>query len=155
MLNASRPDTSLPLHGVAASRTIEQMAQATLPAHTLMRRAGAAVARLALAVAPHAQRVWIAAGPGNNGGDGLEAAIHLLRAGREVRVTLIGDAAALPLDAADALHRAQAAGVEIGAAGAPPLERHDLAIDALLGLGASRAPQDSLAATIAELNALP
>ena len=154
MLNASRPLTSLPLHGVAASRAIEQMAQAALPAHTLMRRAGSAVARLALAVAPHAQRVWIAAGPGNNGGDGLEAAIHLLRAGREVRVTLIGYAAALPPDAAAALRRAQSAGVDIGAAGAPPLERHDLAIDALLGLGASRAPQDGLAATIAELNAL-
>ena len=48
-----------------------------------MRRAGLAVARLALALAPHATRVWIAAGPGNNGGDGLEAALHLQRpAGR-------------------------------------------------------------------------
>lgn len=154
MLDASRPRMSLPLHGVAASRAIEQRAQAALPAHTLMRRAGAAVARLALAVAPHARRVWIAAGPGNNGGDGLEAAIGLLQAGREVRVTLIGDPAALPPDAADALRRAQAAGVEIGTAGAPPLQAHDLAIDALLGLGANRAPQDRIAAAIAELGAL-
>ncbi|MBE2242984.1 MAG: NAD(P)H-hydrate dehydratase [Burkholderiaceae bacterium] len=154
MLDASRPRSPLPLHGIAASRAIEQQAQAALPAHTLMRRAGAAVARLALAVAPHAQRVWIAAGPGNNGGDGLEAAIGLIAAGREVRVTLLGDAAAFPPDAADALHRAQAAGVRIGATGSPPLARHDLAIDALLGLGASRAPQDRLAATIGELDAL-
>ena len=155
MYNASRPRTTLPLHGVAASRAIEQQAQSGLPAHTLMRRAGLAVARLGLAVAPHAQRVWIACGPGNNGGDGLEAAITLHNAGREVRVTLIGGAAALPPDAADALRRAQAAGVEIGDAGAPPLQAHDLAIDALLGLGASRAPQGRLAATIVEFNALP
>lgn len=155
MYNASRPRKSLPLHGVAASRAIEQQAQAALPAHTLMRRAGLAIARLALAVAPHAQRVWIAAGPGNNGGDGIEAAITLLQQGRALRVTLIGDAAALPPDAAEALRRAQAAGVEIGDAGAPTLQAHDLAIDALLGLGASRAPQGRLAATIAELNALP
>ncbi|MEO8123957.1 MAG: NAD(P)H-hydrate dehydratase [Burkholderiales bacterium] len=155
MYNTSRLRTTLPLHGVAASRVIEQQAQSGLPVHTLMRRAGLAVARLALAVAPHAQRVWIAAGPGNNGGDGLEAAITLREARREVHVTLIGDAGALPPDAAEALRRAQAAGVEIGDAGAPPLQVHDLAIDALLGLGASRTPQGRLAATIAELNALP
>ncbi len=154
MLNASHHRASLPLHGVAASRAIEQRAQAALPAHTLMRRAGSALARLALAVAPHAQRVWIAAGPGNNGGDGLDAAIGLLQAGREVHVTLVGDAAALPPDAADALQRARAAGVAIFATGAPLLERHDLAIDALLGLGASRAPQGPIAAAIAELNKL-
>lgn len=155
MYNVSRPRLTLPLHGVTASRAIERQAQAALPAHTLMRRAGLAVARLGLAVAPHAGRVWITCGPGNNGGDGLEAAITLRQAGREVRVTLIGDAAALPPDAADAMQRAQAAGVEIGDAGAPPLQAHDLAIDALLGLGASRAPQALLAATIVELNALP
>src|SRR3977135_3434795 len=65
---------SLPLFGVDATRTIEAQAAATLPPHTLMRRAGHAVARLALALAPHASRVWIAAGPGNNGGGGLEGA---------------------------------------------------------------------------------
>ena len=50
-----------------------------------MQRAGEAAARLALALAPHARRVWIAAGPGNNGGDGIEAA-RLLR-GPGVRST--------------------------------------------------------------------
>jgi len=155
MQTASRPDRTLALHGVAASREIEQQAQALLPAHALMRRAGAAVARLALAVAPHAGRVWIAAGPGNNGGDGLDAAIALRSAGREVRVTLVGDAAALPPDAADALQRARSAGVEIGAAGAPALRANDLAIDALLGIGANRAPHGRIAQAIAELNALP
>ena len=60
-----------PLHGVVASRDIERRAASMLPPHTLMRRAGESVARLALAIAPHAQRAWIACGPGNNGGDGL------------------------------------------------------------------------------------
>jgi len=86
----------LPLFDAEASRRVEAHETARVPAHTLMRRAGAAVSRLALAIAPHAQRVWIAAGPGNNGGDGLEAAIHLLRQGRQVEVTLLGDASALP-----------------------------------------------------------
>jgi hydroxyethylthiazole kinase-like uncharacterized protein yjeF len=140
------------------SRALEQQAQAGLAPHTLMRRAGVAVARLAIAIAPHAQRVWIAAGPGNNGGDGLEAAVLLKRAGRDVRVTLCGDAARLPPDAGDALARAQAAGVAIGdthpSAFTRTLAPHDLAIDALLGLGVSRAPQGPLAALIDELNAL-
>src|SRR5512138_55999 len=104
---------SLPLFGVERTRDIERRAGAALPAHELMRRAGRAVARLALALAPHAQRAWIAAGPGNNGGDGLEAAVHLRAAGRQVTVSFAGDASHLPDDARDALARAQAAGVDI------------------------------------------
>ncbi|MBK6865441.1 MAG: NAD(P)H-hydrate dehydratase [Ideonella sp.] len=154
MQAVNRPLSNLALHGVEASRRIEQQAQAGLAPHTLMRRAGLAVARLALAVAPHARRVWIAAGPGNNGGDGLEAAIHLLRAGKQVVVSAAADAARLPADAADALARAQAAGVSIGQDGAPELGGQDLAIDALLGLGASRAPQGRIAELVARLNAL-
>ncbi len=154
MQQVTRPPASLPLHGPEASRRLEQVANDALPPHTLMRRAGLAVARLALALAPHARTVWIAAGPGNNGGDGLEAAITLLRAGKEVRVTLAGNPARLPADASDALGRAQAAGVAIVSSGAPALAPQDLAIDALLGLGASRAPQGRLAELIAELDAL-
>jgi ADP-dependent NAD(P)H-hydrate dehydratase / NAD(P)H-hydrate epimerase len=155
MHSATRPSTALPLHGPAASRLIEQRAQAALPPHTLMRRAGLGVARLALALAPHARAVWIAAGPGNNGGDGFEAAPHLRAAGKDVRIALAGDAASLPADAADALARAQAAGVAITSDITPPaLGTQDLAIDALLGIGASRAPQGRVAELVAALNAL-
>src|SRR5205085_12374238 len=88
--------SSLPLCGAALTREMEQRAAATLPPHTLMRRAGSAVARLALAVVPHAQRIWVCAGPGNNGGDGLDAAIHLRAAGKNVTVRLLGEEARLP-----------------------------------------------------------
>ena len=40
-----------------------------------MTRAGIAVAKLVLALAPHARLICIPCGPGNNGGDGFEAAI--------------------------------------------------------------------------------
>ena len=66
---------SEPLHSVAATRELERLAAAGLSPHTLMQRAGLSVARLALALAPHARRIWIACGPGNNGGDGFEAAM--------------------------------------------------------------------------------
>src|SRR5436305_14460825 len=97
------------LHGAAATRRIESRAQAGLPPHALMRRAGEATARLAVALAPHARRIWIAAGPGNNGGDGLEAAACLARSGRARGVRLVGDPAALPADASGALRRARGA----------------------------------------------
>ena len=142
------------LFDAGATRRVEQRAADALPTHTLMRRAGEAVARLALAIAPHAQRVWIAAGPGNNGGDGLEAAIHLRGWGKDVEVTLLGDPVALPADAQAALARAQAAGVRIGPNAAAPSDPPQLAIDALLGVGANRPPQGSIAACIHHLNAL-
>jgi hydroxyethylthiazole kinase-like uncharacterized protein yjeF len=144
----------LALFDIAQTRTIEQHAMAGLPPHRLMRRAGLATARLALAIAPHAGRVWIAAGPGNNGGDGLEAALHLLSWGKQVALSLVGDAALLPDDARDALARALAAGVAIDTERLAPTEAPDLAIDALLGIGASRAPTGPLADMIKRLNAL-
>lgn len=143
----------LALFDAAQTRVIERRATASLPPHTLMHRAGDAVARLALALAPHAQRFWVAAGPGNNGGDGLEAAARLRALGKDVEVSLIGDPAALPADAADALARARAAGVTIGTV-PTPAGGPQFAIDALLGVGASRAPVGALADCIRALNGL-
>ena len=132
--------TPHPFYSVAATRLIEQQAAATLPAHTLMQRAGLAVARLALAVAPHARCIWVACGPGNNGGDGFEAAMHLHQWGKVVTLTWTGlpegrDAA--PPDAEASRRRALAAGCVI--ADAPP-DEFDLCIDALLGIGGSLDP---------------
>lgn len=139
------------LHDEQGSRQIEQALQADLPPHTLIERAGWAVARLALAVAPHAQRIWIAAGGGNNGGDGLIAARHLLQAGRTVQVRLFGDPARAPADAAHALAAAQAAGVPIATDGGSAPDA-DLIIDALLGLGGRSAPRGQVAAAISLVN---
>ncbi len=153
----NHPGHSWPLHDRAATQAAELAAQDRVDApHALMARAGLAVARLALALAPHGQRVWVAAGPGNNGGDGLVAAAHLRRAGREVAVSLLGNSAARPADARWALLQAQQAGVEIAQrddADAPCGADADLVIDALLGIGASRPPEGPLAACIRRINA--
>ena len=132
--------TSHPLFSVAATRQIEQQAAAALPPHTLMQRAGLAVARLALALAPHARCVWVACGPGNNGGDGFEAAMHLHQWGKKVVVTWTGlpdQKTTAPPDAEAARGRALAAGVQI--ASEPP-PGFDFCIDALLGIGARLDP---------------
>lgn len=139
------------LHTAAATRRLEAAAAAQLPAHTLMQRAGLATARLALALAPHAQTLWIACGPGNNGGDGLEAALHLLRWGKTPRVTWLGQPGHVPADALASHARALSAGVQF--VDAPPAEC-DLCIDALLGTGASRPAQGRLADWIARIHDL-
>ncbi|CAD5367304.1 ADP-dependent (S)-NAD(P)H-hydrate dehydratase,NAD(P)H-hydrate epimerase [Rubrivivax sp. A210] len=144
-----------PLHDAAASRSVEQVALAAHAPHVLMALAGLAVARLALALAPHAARIRVWAGPGNNGGDGLVAARHLHQAGKAVSVDFIGDSARLPFDAAQAWREAIAAGVPIATAtwgpdaGPPP----DLVIDALLGIGSTRAPAGAMAQAVAAMNA--
>ena len=144
------PGPRWPLHDIASIRRIEADAAAALPAHTLMQRAGLAVARLALAIAPHARTIWIACGPGNNGGDGLEAAMHLHQWGKGVAVTWLGDAAKAPADARASWQRARDAGVPF--ADAPPAQ-WDLGIDALLGIGAARAPEGRMAEWAQRLNA--
>ena len=138
------------LHGVAATRRLEAEALAGVAPFTLMSRAGDAVARLALALVPHARRVLVFAGPGNNGGDGIEAASRLHEAGKAASVLLHGDAGRLPADAARALARARDLGVPVRTDSTRddhetrPLAG-DLAIDALLGIGATRAPDGPIA----------
>ena len=81
ILPARRPHR---LHGSDATRALEADMRTALGdgTPTLMQRAGDALASLAMAVAPHAERIWIAAGPGNNGGDGIEAGTRLVARGK-------------------------------------------------------------------------
>lgn len=120
------------LHGVTATREIERTWQAALPPHTLMQQAGLATARLAMALAPHSHKIWLACGPGNNGGDGLEAAMHLKRWGKHPVVTWLGTPESAPADAVQSWQSAVSAGVSF--ADEPPA-CFDLCIDALLGIG--------------------
>ncbi|MDH6165111.1 hydroxyethylthiazole kinase-like uncharacterized protein yjeF [Variovorax boronicumulans] len=137
------------LFDIAATRHIEQAAAAALPAHTLMRRAGLAVARLAMAIAPHARTIWIACGPGNNGGDGFEAAAQLQHRGFMPIVTFLGDENRLPPDAKASLQRARDASVIFKRQ--PPAE-YELAIDALLGIGSTRPPEGVMAEWLQEMD---
>ena len=137
---------SLPLYTVAQTRHIEQQAAAALPPHQLMQRAGLSVARLTLALAPHARCIWIACGPGNNGGDGFEAALNLHQWGKTVLVTWTGipsgksNKSNSVMDANASRQRAIAAGVNVS--DEPPHD-FDFCIDALLGIGAVMPPRHS------------
>lgn len=133
------------LHDVASTRQLERQLAARLPAHELMTRAGRSTAAMARAVAPHARSIWIACGPGNNGGDGLMAAAFLApwaqQTGVDLSVSWCGTPESAPADARHAWRLAAAAGVR-WVEGPPP--QCDLGIDALLGIGARVPDQPSL-----------
>ncbi len=114
---------------------MEQAALSQHPTPPLMERAGQSVARLARALAPHAQRVWVVCGPGNNGGDGAVAARYLRQAGLDVHVTALPPTPErpCPADAQAAWQRLAEDGLAVHPC-AP--FTWDIAIDALLGIGA-------------------
>jgi len=144
-----------PLHDSLGAAALESWAAAQHPPHHLMQVAGLGVARLAWAVAPQARGAWIVCGPGNNGGDGFEAAMHWQRSGRRVHISWLGTPSQLPPDAAHALARAQDAGVTVQPDLTPPdwLSADDITLDALLGRGLSRPAQGPLAQAIEAMNA--
>jgi hydroxyethylthiazole kinase-like uncharacterized protein yjeF len=150
------PSTSaVPVWGRTGIRALEAHLQASSPT-LLMDLAGLTTARLALAVAPHARRTVVMAGPGNNGGDGLEAALQLHGWGKAVQVRLLCDPQQLPADARRAFERASQAGVPLQAGlptSASLLDAKDLCIDAVLGIGATRAPDGELQQAINWMNA--
>ncbi len=152
------PNLAWPVLRPAQVRQLEPALQA-LSTTPLMQNAGLACARLALAIAPHARRFWVAAGPGNNGGDGLEAALHLHRWGKEVVVSHLAPLAPGPSDAQAALRRAQQAGVhirnEVPAEWLQHMDARDLCIDALLGIGATRPLSPTLRDWILALHCCP
>ena len=142
------------LYSVAQVRDIERAALAAVPAGTLMQRAGAAVAGQALSMLPAGDApVLVLAGPGNNGGDALEAAALLASRGKHVCVVLLADPQRLPPDAKAAHARALAGNASF-------IDRFDiagpwaLAIDGLFGIGLARAPEGPFRAAVEQVNAL-
>lgn len=125
----------------------------------LMERAGWAAANLARAMlidgGNHPARVLVLAGPGNNGGDGFEAAAHLARWGVDVTVLFAAAADKLPADAraAHATWR-QVSTPHQSITELPALApgAFDLIIDALFGIGLARPPGAPYAAWIDAAN---
>src|SRR5215510_3682290 len=116
----------------------------------LMEAAGRAVAAEAMAMLGSPARVFVACGPGNNGGDGFVAARILRAAGYQVRVGLLGTREALAGDAATMASRWGEACEPLSPAG---IAGGDLIIDALFGAGLSRPLAGLAAEIVAAVNA--
>ncbi|HEY4317710.1 MAG TPA: NAD(P)H-hydrate dehydratase [Herbaspirillum sp.] len=168
----TNPQIETALYSVAEIRAIEQAALAGLPPYTLMQRAGAAAAAAARRLIPdsRAARILVLAGPGNNGGDALEAACDLSSGGLEVTVLLMphdkqADQQAHKQtnkqadDARHALQRAQACAIDwidaaqlVAASHAAP--GWTLVLDGLFGIGLQRALAPEYRTVAAAVNAL-
>ena len=114
-----------------------------VPSIQLMRTASAAVAAFAQSQFPHAHRVTVLCGRGNNGGDGMMTARFLADAGLAVTTLLLGTPDTLTGDAALAWQEltSPAHGSVHIVSNAADLQNHndslaaDLLIDALVGTG--------------------
>lgn len=156
------PSGAWPLWNAKATRSLEAQASTGYPAPSLLERAGAAVARLAVAVAPPGGSVWVLTGSGHNGGDGWVAARRLQAAGLAPLVWEV-QAANSP-EARRARQQAVEAGLTVrpwptrlgpGAHEALPTVPSQglLIIDALLGLGARSPLPPPVAEVIGWVNA--
>lgn len=152
---------SRPLYSVDQLRGIERSALSVLPSYTLMQRAGQAAAFKAfelLGSQSHGKALLVLAGPGNNGGDALEAACHLSRRGCIITVLHFADAQKLPADAACAYDRAKKAGMQFAdtAAWRDVIDSNQwsLIIDGLFGIGMRRTIDEELRAVVDTVNTL-
>ncbi|QSX77339.1 NAD(P)H-hydrate dehydratase [Agrilutibacter solisilvae] len=144
--------TTPALRDVAALRAIEALASQRLgDGFELMRRAGQAAWRDLLRAWPDAHRIVVACGPGNNGGDGYVLARHALESGREVTVVHAPAHAPRGELAPRAAGDFREAGGSVRTDGALPVA--DLLVDAVFGIGLSRAPEGESATFIDALNA--
>ena len=149
-----------PIHTAATIRELENAAPPEL--RSLMDRAGAAAARHALRMLganPQrpGHRVLILAGPGNNGGDAFEVAVHLKAAYCDVTVLFTGSRDKLPGDARRALGKWEAAGGTVLAdvdAALPAKAAFDLIVDGLFGIGLARPLDGPHAALVGRINAM-
>jgi len=138
----------------ASLRTLEAaaIARAGDDGWGLMQQAGQAAWVCLRQTWPQATSVLVLAGPGNNGGDGYVLARLALQDGHAVQVLALADAGpGTSLARRACADYLAAGGVLLAYAGQLP--RADVVVDALFGLGFTRAPQAGLAALIDQLNA--
>jgi NAD(P)H-hydrate epimerase len=142
------------LYDSNALRVLETRAAATCAdgASELMQRAGQAAWRHLLEHWPRARRIVVACGPGNNGGDGYVLAALARGSGRDVRVVrLVAPRSELARRACE--DYLSVGGIVEQFNGAIPTA--DLVVDALFGIGLSRAFDDATATLIGAINAQP
>lgn len=146
---------SFPLYDTAAARDLDARATVRLGGdpHVLMLRAGQAAWRHLRDHWPRAQRLVVVCGPGNNGGDGYVLAQLAQRSGHVVTVVHLDEHVPRTPSGQRACTDYIAAGGRIELHGGGPLPPADVVVDALFGIGLSRAPDAGSARLIEAINA--
>lgn len=137
---------------VADMRAAEARAIANgTPGIALMERAGAAAVDAIAARFGGLRSAAVICGPGNNGGDGFVVACALQQRGVAMTVFVLAPPESLGGDAALAATRWLGACHPLATAG--PLDRFDIIVDALFGIGINRDIDGLAAAAIGAMNA--
>lgn len=140
------------LFDAAACREIDRRAiEAGTAGYTLMQRASAAALALLQQHWPQARKLLVLCGAGNNAGDGYVLARLALDAGLQADVRALIEPARLSGDALRAYDDFARAGGRVGQ-WTETFDGADVAVDAMLGTGLSRAVDGEFAAAIARLN---
>ncbi|MBA3930041.1 MAG: bifunctional ADP-dependent NAD(P)H-hydrate dehydratase/NAD(P)H-hydrate epimerase [Xanthomonas sp.] len=145
---------TLPLYSTHAARTLDERATHALggDAYVLMQRAGQMAWQHLLQHWPDAQRIVVVCGPGSNGGDGYVLARQAHRAGRYVEVVhLPAHVPGNPVAQRACTGYVAGGGRVTLFEGALP--KADVVVDALFGIGLSRAPEHDVHALIDTINA--
>lgn len=132
-----------------------------VPSVVLMENAGRAVAEevLRLIKGKRRARVSIVCGAGNNGGDGLVAARHLLNRGIAVTVFLVGSPDKLKQDAAVNYKILRKSGCHVrhirrvDKVFSAALKRSSVIVDAIFGVGLNRPVNEPFQSVIEAINA--
>jgi hydroxyethylthiazole kinase-like uncharacterized protein yjeF len=136
------------LHTAAEVRAAEAPLLASLPEGALMQRAATGLSTVCLRLLGRAYgaRVTALVGSGDNGGDALFAGAHLARRGAQVSAVLLAPERAHQAGLA-AFRRAGGRTVTPEQAG-PVLDRADLVLDGIVGIGGSGGLRPAAAAVV-------
>lgn len=143
---------------IAQAKAFDQQAQEKfgVPSIVLMENAGRSVAEEALKMLRGKKKVAVVCGVGNNGGDGLVAARHLLNANCKVSLYLVGKKNKIKADPSVNLKIVKKMGQKVvwvrSLADLKDINRTDLIIEGLFGIGLASKVRDPYDGIIAFLN---
>lgn len=125
------------VYSIAQIRALEEFAKTELSMDefTLMELAGCAASNVLSSEWPNALKIIVFCGQGNNAGDGYVMARIAKERGLEVDVYVLGNVDKYSASAKHAYIQCREAGVPIYAYHAQTIDKADLLVDALLGIG--------------------
>ncbi|MFA5034798.1 MAG: NAD(P)H-hydrate epimerase [Candidatus Margulisiibacteriota bacterium] len=145
---------------IAEAKEFDHQAQVDfgVPSIVLMENAGRSAAEIALRMLWWREKAAVICGVGNNGGDGLVVARHLHTRGKKVTVYVIGDPDRGTVDFLTNLLIVERLGLPIvwvtEASHLKDLSWADLVVDAILGVGLTKAVRQPIREVIEAINAL-
>jgi len=146
------------MKSIVTAKEMKSFDEATInkhkvPAMVLMERAAMAVVDIATANYPEANRIYVLAGPGNNGGDGVAIARLLHIKGYDVKAIVIGNPDKFSSQLKEQIEIASSYNVPlVFGFDSKEADGADLYIDAMFGIGLTRGIEGEFATAATFLN---